>query len=201
VKGWLVVVGRVAKFDPPVVSSSRASKADGGSTRTRAAASSMASGRPSSRRQISPNGHGILAGQLESRSGCVRPLHEQSHRGKARQIGEPRYAGGASRRRRQRRDGELVLSAEPSTVRLVTRTTRPAAALRSSATSGAAGVSCSKLSSSSTSRRGRKYALTSAISGPPEVLSPSPVAMAAATKSATWPGEVHEAHAMGEPGA
>ena len=40
-------------------------------------------------------------------------LHEQPHRGVALQAGEPRPASGTGQRRRQRRNGELVLPAQP----------------------------------------------------------------------------------------
>ncbi len=144
----------------------------------------MASGRPSSRRQISATASAFSL--VRSKPGAAAWARSANSRTEAywrrsASCGPPAVpADGIG-------SGATENSCSPlsrSTVRLVTSTTSPAAAARSSATSGAATVTCSKLSSSSTSRRGRRYAWTSAISGPPEVLSLSPAEMAATTRSA-----------------
>ena len=71
----------------------------------------MASGSPSSRRQISATAAGVPAGQLETRGRGLRPLHEQAHRGAPLHVrGVP---AGPDRWHRERRHRELVLTAEP----------------------------------------------------------------------------------------
>ena len=87
---------------PPVrnerrFSSSRSRICGAVSSLTRAAASSIASGMPSSRRQISATAEAFSAVQLERRLGVPRPLDEHLHRGRA---------ASASRRRRASRAAE-----------------------------------------------------------------------------------------------
>ena len=78
-------------------SASRSSSAVGGRTRNRAVASSMASGTPSRRRQISSTAVRVLVVRVEVRPDGGRPLEEQRHR-----VGL-----------RQRAHGELLLRAQP----------------------------------------------------------------------------------------
>ena len=87
-----------------------------------------------------------------------------------------------------------------STIRLVTSATTPGAAPSRVVTSGAASVTCSKLSSSSNSCREYRYDSRSLSSLPPDVLSPSPAAIAAATRSAAGTADrSNEPHSVPEP--
>ena len=148
----------------------------------------MASGRPSSRRQISATASAFslvsskpgAAASARSTNSRTEAYCRRSASGGPQAVQVNGVGSGAT--------GNSCSPLSRSTVRLVTSTTSPAAAVRSSATSGAATVTCSKLSSSSTTCRARRYVLTSAISGPPEVLSLSPAAMAATTRSACRTG-------------
>ena len=85
----------------PRPSASRDAISGGGSTRTRAAASSMARGSPSSRRQTATTSGATAS--VRAKSGLRRPgpLHEQAHR-----PGRQGRAGGAALRRRLRRQGQ-----------------------------------------------------------------------------------------------
>ena len=91
-----------------VRSSSRASSARGGSSLTRAAASSMASGRPSSRRQISATAPGVLLGQAEpGASACARAAKSRPRVRPAAASRGPRAEGPGAQ------DREFVFAAEP----------------------------------------------------------------------------------------
>ena len=129
--------------------------ASGVRTFARAAASSIASGRPSRRAQISATAAAFSS--VSAKSGrrpaparrTARPRRWQQARG-----------GDAAVRRgqRERRDGELVLAGDPQ--RLAARRPAPspaAAARRSSATDAAAARTCSKLSSTSSSCLSRRW--------------------------------------------
>ena len=165
----------------PIGLPSRASSAWGGSSLTRAAASSMASGKPSSRRQISATaptfwpvslnlGATAWARSVNSRTEAYCPAVPASRAAPAGGTG----SGGT---------GNSCSPLSLSMVRLVTRIFRPGAVASSSASSGAASVTCSKLSSTSSSRL-RRYDTRSARSLSPEVFSPSPAAIAPGTRSA-----------------
>ena len=140
---------------PPVSSgrrcSSRASSAAGASTLTRAAASSIASGSPSRRRQISATVARWSSSRLKPALDLGRPLDEQSHRGDVgdRPAIADRPLGAVHGQRRHR------YSCSPrsrSRARLVASTVRSGAASRSSAINGAAGSRCSRLSRTSSIR-------------------------------------------------
>ena len=113
----------------------------------RAAASSMASGSPSSRGQISATAGAFSS--VTAKSGLIapRPLDEE---GRPPRTATACRRGGSGRAigQRQRRDGYSCSPRSWSGARLVTSTFRPGQAASSSATTGAAGRICSKLSSS-----------------------------------------------------
>ena len=124
----------------------------------RAAASSIASGRPSSRRQIAATAGGVLVGDAKSGRTAARALDEQRHRGVLRassasggsRLGSGSASGGT---------GILLLAAEAQRLpaghqRLTSRAARAAGRPRA----GAAARICSKLSSTSSSR-GRQVLL------------------------------------------
>ena len=126
--------------------SRRSSNAFGASTRVRAAASSIASGSPSRRRQISMTAAALASSRVKSwRTG---PVDEQAHSGEcvARSSSGGRSANagtisastGYSRSARRR-----------STVRLVRRIVTSGHAVRSWSSSTAAPVTCSRLSRTS----------------------------------------------------
>src|ERR1700748_2387804 len=143
----------------------------------------MASGSPSSRRQISATAPALaLVSSKPGATACARSANRLTEAYRCRSAGSwPGPAGGTG-------SGGTGNSCSPlsrSTVRLVASTTRPGAAPSSSASSGAAPVTCSKLSSTSSRRLGRRYDSKSAISGPAEVFRPSPAAIAAATRPAS----------------
>ncbi len=126
---------------------SRPSSCSTVSTLTHGAASSSASGRPSSRRQISATG-GPLAG-VRRNSGCTSRARSR----KSRTAGErARSAVDIASTSGCNASGPTPYSRSPRTrsgARLVIRTRSAATDARRSATSGAASRTCSKLSSSS----------------------------------------------------
>ncbi len=142
----------------------------------------MASGSPSSRRQISATAPAFpLVSSKPADAACARSTNKRTdaHRCTSA-VSPPAPIGGTG-------SGGTGNSCSPlsrNTIRLVTSATTPGAAPSSSATTGAAPITCSKLSSTSTSRRARRYDFRSVISPPPEVLSPSAAAIAAITSSA-----------------
>ena len=173
---------RAPPVSSPILSSSRASRACGGKSLTLAAASSMASGSPSSRWQISATAPAFpLVSSKPADAACARCTNRRTDAHRCTfAASPPAPAGGTG-------SGGTGNSCSPlsrNTIRLVTSATTPGAAPSSSATSGAAPITCSKLSSTSTSRRARRYDFTSVISAPPEVLSPSAAEIAAVTSSA-----------------
>ena len=176
---------RAPPVSSPILSSSRASRACGGSSLTLAAASSMASGSPSSRRQISAIAPAFpLVSSKPADAACARCTNRRTEAHRCTSASPPAPIGGTGR-------GGTGNSCSPlsrNTIRLVTSATTPGAAPSSSATSGAASITCSKLSSTSTSRRARRYDFRSVISLPPEVFSPSAAAIAAVTSSAARTG-------------
>ena len=131
---------------------------------TRAAASSIASGMPSSRRQIWATAAAFCVGQREARRGRPRPLDEEPH---GRRYAA-RRAGGGERRPGRGRPGRArarsTSPATPSGSRLVARTRSPGQA-RSSASARRAQAStrCSQLSSTSSSRSPAAGASTSVV--------------------------------------
>jgi len=168
-------------------SPSRASSAEGGSILTLAAASSMASGRPSSRRQICATAWALSpfsskpgdAARARSANRCTEGYCQRSA------VSMPAAAAGGTG------SGSTENSCSPlslSTLRLVTITVSPGAAVSRSPIRGAASLTCSKLSITSSTRLACRYAMTSVTSLPAEVLSPSPAAIAAGTRSADWTG-------------
>ena len=173
---------RAPPVSSPILSSSRASRACGGSSLTLAAASSMASGSPSSRRQISATAPAFpLVSSKPADAACARCTNRRTEAHRCTSAASPPTPTGGTG------SGGTGNSCSPlsrNTIRLVTSATTPGAAPSSSATSGAAPITCSKLSSTSTSRRARRYDFRSVISAPPEVLSPSAAAIAAVTSSA-----------------
>ena len=173
---------RAPPVSSPILSSSRASRACGGSSLTLAAASSMASGSPSSRRQISATAPAFpLVSSKPADAACARCTNRRTEAHRCTSAASPPAPIGGTG------SGGTGNSCSPlsrNTIRLVTSATTPGAAPSSSATSGAAPITCSKLSSTSTSRRARRYDFRSVISAPPEVLSPSAAAIAAVTSSA-----------------
>ena len=91
-------------------------------------------------------------GAVRGRESKVRlhvpnPFHEESHRGRARQVGRRHRI--RARVQRERSDGVLPLSPHTQRARLVASTRSDATDVRRSATSGAASRTCSKLSSTS----------------------------------------------------
>ena len=162
---------------------SRPSSASGPSSRVRAAASSIASGRPSSRRQISATAAALAGGEGEAVARRAGPVHEQRHRRRRRQLRRPApwrgRAGsgsggtGYSRSARSR-----------STVRLVARIATPGQRANSSSRSRAASTTCSRLSRMS-SHRSSPRCSTRACSGEsvPARSAPTARAMPASTCS------------------
>ena len=142
----------------------------------------MASGSPSSRRQISATAAAFpLVSSKPADAACARCTNRRTEAYRCTSAASPPAPVGGTG------SGGTGNSCSPlsrNTIRLVTSATTPGAAPSSSATSGAAPITCSKLSSTSTSRRARRYDFRSVISAPPEVLSPSAAAIAAVTSSA-----------------
>ena len=83
----------------------------GGSALIRAAASSIASGSPSSRAQIGRDGGGVVGREREVRADARRPVDEERDGRVTRQRLNPRAA--ASCRGPERRDRELLLARHP----------------------------------------------------------------------------------------
>ena len=88
----------------------RASSSAGGRIFTRAAASSMASGSPSSRRQISTTASAFFEVSVKVGPACRGPLHEQCDRCAFHQSGRRGKRVGI--RERQGRDRELLLAVD-----------------------------------------------------------------------------------------
>ena len=137
---------------PPVSSGSRRSNRSRsvGNDRwvTRAAASSIARGTPSSRRQMSATSGALSSGHGEGRVHRLAALREELHRG-----GSP--PGCRSRREHSGSGtvnggtGRACSPATRSSTRLVTRILSRGQSASRSLTSGAAATTCSKLSSTS----------------------------------------------------
>jgi len=154
---------------PPVSSGSRRSRrasiAWGDSSRTRAAASSIASGSPSSRWQIS-----ATAGPLSSvrtKSGVIAAARS-TKRATAANRDSASAAGGCCRSgRASGGTGRSCSPLSPSGARLVASTVSPGLAPSSSLTTVAAGRTCSKLSSTRSRRRVRRYSFRLSRTGRP----------------------------------
>ncbi len=171
---------------PPVRIGSRAvsrpSIASGGRILMRAAASSIASGRPSSRVQIS-----AIAGALSDRP----PEGRTSGLGTLDGEGTLSYCEVAATslacRRSGRANGRTGYSCSPvicSRTRLVARTLMPGAVTSNSPMKVAASMTCSRLSGTSSVRRSRRYAVTCvAIASSPVSRSPSAWAIAPGTSA------------------
>ena len=121
--------------------SSRSSSAAGDRKRVCAAASSSASGSPSSRRQISATSRAVLSVSVtarpvaSARSRKTCPAGDAVTAAASERAGRGSGSSGRSRSARMR-----------SAARLVASTTRPGQRASSSATSGAASSTCSRLS-------------------------------------------------------
>ena len=139
---------------PPVSSGSRRSRrasiACGGSSRIRAAASSIASGRPSRRWQISATAGAFSS--VTAKSGADRggALDEQRDRRVLRErLDRQRLVGPRRSRQRERRHRELVLAAQVQRRPAGHQDLQVGHGASRSATTGAAARTCSKLSSTS----------------------------------------------------
>ena len=139
--------------------SSRSRSAGNGRCFTRAAASSIASGTPSTRRQISAMA-ASADGSVASRSG--RAARARSR--KSATDGDPRSSSPAGTS-----SGATAISRSPrrwSVERLVTRAHMPGHAASNSPRVGAASRRCSNVSSTSSTRRSRTCRTSSSRAGP-----------------------------------
>ena len=152
---------------PPVRSGSRRSRrasiAWGVSTFPRAAASSIASGRPSRRRQISATAAAFSSVSAKSGRTSMARWTKRATAGytESSSAGSRRPASGTG-------SGGTGCSCSPrrcSAARLVTTTLRPAQAPSSSAMAGAGGRICSKLSSRSSRRFSRTCSFKASSTG------------------------------------
>ena len=168
-----------ASCAPPVRSgsrwSSRRRRACGVSVRTRGAASSIASGRPSSRRQIAATASAFSSvSRSRSRPPARARRRAATDLAPASQL---RHAVGA------------LLGCRRSGVRLVTSSFTPGASASRLATAGAAASTCSKLSSTSSSRLSRRYSVSvSSALSPGCSRRPSVCAIAGSTSSGSRTG-------------
>ena len=144
----LLALGRIApRLRPAAASVAPAgrSRVGTGSAFTRAAASSIASGRPSSRRQISATAAALSA--VNAKAGDTAWARSANSRTESRSAS---CSGEISAVEFGKGNGAIGYSRSPPTLsgsRLVTRTVNPGAPFSSSATDGAASTTCSKLSS------------------------------------------------------
>ena len=148
----------------------------------RAAASSMASGKPSRRRQMSATAAASAGIRTKSsRRAWARETNSRTASDRSASSTEGARPGSANP------SGGTACSCSPeiwSRTRLVARTVSPGQPPSRSATSGAAATRCSKLSSTSSSRRSRRNAISrSTIVSSPATRTPRTWAMADATRS------------------
>jgi len=154
---------------------------------TRTAASSIASGKPSTRAQISATARAFSVVSAKS-SLTARARSTNS----ATAASCASTSTGGRRCRSGSASGATGHSCSPerrSTTRLVTSTFNPVHPVNNSAMRGAASTRCSKLSRSSSSCLSRKVACTRSISGcPPISLTLNVCAMVATTRSGSLSG-------------
>ena len=151
------LVARAARCDCPCeeveASSRRRAISAGVSTPTGAAASSIASGRPSRRLQISAIVRRVASADREARVHILRALDEEADRPR-----RPEHLGGAASRggHRQRRHRARRLAADASGSLLVARIGAPGTRAGASTSRAAASIRCSQLSSTSSSAAHRR---------------------------------------------
>ncbi len=176
----------------PSRSPSRWAIAAGDRRRTRAAASSMASGRPSSRRTISATAAPFSAVSVNSgRTAIARSTNRRTASDAMRTSTSVAPAGGSD-------SGGTVNSCSPeirSGARLDTMTVRRGAPRRRSATIGAADTTCSKLSRTSSACRSRRWSRTRSIGGWRGASRPIEAAIAEGTSSGSVTGASGTNHA------
>ncbi len=169
----------------PSRSPSRCAIAAGESSRIRAAASSIASGRPSRRRTISATACPFAAVSMKSgRTAIARSTNSRTASASMRSATSVTPAAGSE-------SGGTGNSCSPeirSGARLETITVSLGAERRRSATTGAPATTCSKLSRTSSAWRSRRCSLTRSIGGRCGASRPSEPAIADATRSASVTG-------------
>ena len=145
------------------------------------------------------DGPGVAA--VEREVGHQRPgaADEQRHRGVAGELARA-AAGSRDRAARAAAAAGRARRAGAATSRLVASTLSPAAPASSRATAGPAATTCSRLSSTSSSRRGRSHSASASSDGrSPSSLTPSTSAMAAGTAlGIADSGERHQPDAVGQ---
>jgi hypothetical protein len=168
---------------------SRASSAAGSNSRVRAAASSIASGRPSSRRQISATAAALFPVSVKpGRTAWARSTNSATaDEAASSPNGTVAGPAGALSGTGSGGTGYSRSAASPSTVRLVARIVTPRQRASSSASSPAALTTCSRLSRISSHRSPPNHS-ASACSGDPAPPRLAPTARA--TASSTRPGSV-----------
>ena len=175
---------------------SRARSVSGSSIRVRAAASSMASGTPSSRRQISTTAEALRSVRANpGRTARARSTNSASAGADARSsIGLVAASGRGSGGTRYSHSAR-----SPSTVRLVARISTPGQRARSSPRSRAESTTCSRLSRMSSHGLSPRYS-TRASSGEsvPAKSAPTARAMAGTTRSGCTT-DANETYAVPEP--
>ena len=162
----------------------------------RAAASSIASGTPSSARQMRATSVGVLGGHVEPRDRRPARGRGTAARPARRDLGRRSPASRVGRQG-ERLDVEDLLAAHAGAGRDSSRgTSRRAASVSSVATSGAASTTCSKLSSTMRSRRPARATPSCSISGrSPVSRTPSSRAIAGSTsRGLAHVLERHERH-------
>ncbi len=176
---------------PPVKSSSRcsspASSAVGGSIRLRAAASSMASGSPSSRWQICATA--AASSSVSVKSSRAARARATNRRTAGVSISTERE--GSRARSGSASDGTTRLCSplRCSTARLVVSIASCGQMASNSVTSGAASSTCSKLSKISRERLSRRNARSPTVRGrSPVSRTPSAPAIVAPTRAGSWTG-------------
>ncbi len=185
-----------ASCGPPVSRgrrrSRRASRAGGGSTATRAAASSMASGKPSRWRQMAATTGPFASVRANpARTARARATNSATAGAPARSAGEVAPAAGSARGG----TGSRCSPWSRSGARLAASTCNPGQAARRSPICAVAGSTCSQLSRTSRSRSGRRYA-ASATGSERSLLSRTPSAcpMADSTNAGSRTGARSTTH-------
>ena len=117
----------------------------------RAAASSMASGSPSRRRQIAATAAALSSVRAKSGSSAARPVDEEAHRGDLAQL--RRAAAGGPGRGRSGGTGQLLLAGQRQAGTAGDQDRQAWGGGKQIVATTAAGSRCSKLSSTSRSRR------------------------------------------------
>ena len=170
-------------------SESRSASCSTESIRSRAAASSIASGSPSRRTQIGRDERRVVIGHRE-----VRPRAARARSTNSAAASEPRQRG---LRQRQRRHAPVRLAGHPQRRPARRQHLEPASAVCSTvaATSAHAPSRCSQLSSTTSARRGARYAhaaCRSLMPGSGRTPSASAIAAPTSASSATGASSTHQ---------